>query len=100
MPEKIDNHFLLIIRKIVKKRREKLIILADYFSKPKISKNSLASVTNANVIKILQIEGQTSLFLQIADILLGALNYDKVKRKDKIKEELVKKILTIIKWQK
>lgn len=91
------EQYLELIRSKMENLEDRYIVLADYLNKPKAAKRTIAFLKKDNIVKILQIEGQTSIFLQIADIFLGAMNFTKLKRRDKIKEKVAREVLKIIK---
>ena len=91
------EHYLELIEKLIENLEDRYIILADYLHKPKAATKTIASLKRDNVVKILQIEGQTSLFLQIADIFLGAVNFMNLKRKGGNKKKVAEKAMTVLK---
>ena len=67
-------------------------------SAPAKGARSLAALENHESIeKILPIEGQGSIFLQLADICVGAVNFRLAGRKSRNKQKLAKKAIEILK---
>lgn len=74
------NNYLEYINLLIKKFPDKdLILVSDFLSKPKKEEVDLFNIikNNPRVLNILQLESQGSLFLQVADILLGGIAYQK-----------------------
>lgn len=72
--------YLDYINQLVKRFPEKdLILVSDYLVKPKKEINDLFNIAEKEpqVLNILQLESQGSLLLQVADILLGGIAYQK-----------------------
>lgn len=70
------NAVILLLKKFSK---NDLILVADFLAKPKKEKIDIFEIQkqNTSIINILQLESQGSLLLQITDILLGAVAYQK-----------------------
>lgn len=72
------KNYLEYIDLLIKRLPEKdLILVSDFLAKPKKEKIDLFNTieNNPQVLNILQLESQGSLFLQVADILLGGIAY-------------------------
>ena len=92
---KLWEQYLAMIKRIIPSIGT-YIVIADYLHKPKGAEITLASLENKKIIKTLQIEAQGSVFLQLADIFLGAMNFQLAKRKDPIKKQLAKKAFAVL----
>lgn len=74
------KEYLEYINLLVEKfPKEDLVLVSDYLSKPKEEKDDLFGIIEKKprVLNILQLESQGSLLLQVADILLGGIAYQK-----------------------
>ena len=74
------EEYLKYLNLLVKKFSEQnCVLVSDYLSKPKHTEQDLFEIIeqNPSVLNILQLESQGSLFLQVADILLGGVAYQK-----------------------
>lgn len=90
------KQYLKLVEKAIP-QTGRYIILADYLHQPKNARKGLASLEEINnILKILQLEAQGSMFLQLSDILVGAINFFLSKRKDRIKRKLAKEAITIL----
>lgn len=79
-----------------------LIVVSDFLSKPKNVEKDLPDTVGVrgNVINILQLESQGSLLLQVADILLGGVAYQKRVenglKTDDLKTELSNSVMKLL----
>lgn len=56
--------------------RSNSVLVADFLSKPHVAKNDINTlIGKRGVRQVLQLESEGSLLLQVADILLGSLNF-------------------------
>lgn len=93
--EKIWMEYNFLLTKIFTKKKNDFFVLADYINKPKESSLTLEDLKQTtSILEILQIESQGTVFLQIADILLGGLVY---KGSDEYKKEVSRMIISLIK---
>lgn len=97
-------HFIdLLVEKVSKKE---LILVSDYLTKPKEEKSDLFRIIEKEprVLNILQLESQGSLLLQVADILLGGIAYQKrIERglkTDDLKRELSNLVTSLLEDKK
>lgn len=91
--------YVRLLKSILEPLPEKLIVLADYLDQPKNTKATLSKVAGEinSVIGITQVESQGIVLLQAADILLGALAFEKRKGKDKYKSQVVQRVVKLFK---
>lgn len=82
--------------------QDNIILVMDYLAKPKKAKNDILNITNKypNVLNILQLESQGSLLLQVSDILLGGMSFQKRLKNglkvDNLKLEISNLILNLL----
>ena len=68
-----------------------------YLDKPKLSLRTLSEIGKLPAIaNCVQVESQGTIFLQITDILLGALAFVRADKKDKIKRKLANEVLKVL----
>lgn len=95
------ENYLGKVKILVSGKKEELVIIADYLSKPNIAKVNFDTLLEIeNVRATLQLESQGSLLLQVTDILLGALTYHIQKKKNIIKKALTKEVIQLLKYKK
>lgn len=94
------QQYLKLLQEVFHSRREKCIVLADYFDEPKRAKKSLATAVaeTKSILGLVQVESQGIMLLQAIDILLGALAFSKRSgNKDKYKQQVADQILKLLK---
>lgn len=90
------NQYLELCLRITNFLPDRMILLADHLNKPKKSANGLGSLENEKVIKVLQLESQGTVFLQLADVLLGALMFQRKNGKDRFKAEVAVRAIELL----
>lgn len=101
--KKYLEYINLLLRKFPKRD---LVLVSDYLSKPKEEEIDLLSIVEKEprVLNVLQLESQGSLLLQVADILLGGVAYQKRIQNglptDEVKHKLSNLVIELLKNKK
>ena len=76
-------------------------VLLDFLDKPRRSQRTLAEIEQLPAVaNTLQVESQGTIFLQVADIILGGVSYARNKRADIIKRKLSQEVLKTLNIKK
>lgn len=95
------DQYLNMLERLFKEKHGQYVVLADYLNKPKKSSRLLPNLEGKNnITKILQLESQGTVFLQAADVLLGAVSFHKNQRRDRYKAGVADRALKILKIKK
>ena len=93
---KLWKQYLGMVERIVPDSG-RFMVIADYLHQPRGARSPAALENHESIEKILPIEGQGSIFLQLADICVGAVNFRLAGRKSRNKQKLAKKAIEILK---
>lgn len=69
------EQYVSLCKRVLASLPGRYVVLADHLNKPRRIKHGLSSLENDAILKILQIESQGTVFLQMTDVLLGALMF-------------------------
>ncbi|TSC94215.1 MAG: Uncharacterized protein CEN87_566, partial [Parcubacteria group bacterium Licking1014_1] len=90
-----------LIRDIFNGKKNIYTVIADYLDKPKKAKYGLSSLgLIKSIANILQIESQGSVFIQMADIMLGAVSFVRGRQEDKYKTGIADRVIKILENKK
>ena len=95
------KQYLYLLRLTLEKLGGDYTVLADYLNQPSLSSKKIETATNfSQVLNVLQIESQGTVFLQLVDILLGGVAYLKSAGNNSYRKEISEEINLLLKNKK